>query len=182
MKLLLVSLLLIFSMGANAATKSLSAPVINWQMCSQAEVRAFVIFSVAHAQLYRQYCPAGQLPLTPPLMLVFRYSRDVPADAFQRSSVHMIKKNLSAQAYASLSTRIANFNRGYRNTQDGDVYRLEYRHDGRFLLYFNGQQVASEKGDDFAHAYLSIWFGTEPYSNNLKQALLTPAPKGADDD
>lgn len=173
MKRLLVFPFLLASLGTQAAVETHSAPPLTMHQCSQAEVTAFYFYHVANASLYRQRCSHLHLSIKPPLMLVFHYNHDIPAKGFRESSVHIIKENLSKTDYARLASRIDTFNRSYRDTRKGDVYRLEYRSDGRFLLYFNDRLIATEKGDEFARDYLKIWFGKKPFSRSLKTQLLT---------
>lgn len=173
MRYFLVTALLCFSSASMAATSTLSNPSTDMIQCSKGEVSALLFIHVANARLYRQHCQPQSELLTPPLILTFSYSRKVPADAFAKAAAHMIEKNIDAGLYKKLHDRIVAFNKGYRDTKDGDVWRLEYRTDQRLLLFFNKKQVASEKGQQFARAYLDIWFGSDPYSDSLKQSLLT---------
>ena len=140
--------------------------------CSNAQVRALRIFRVARARLLLADCGELALPLEPPLILEFHYQRDVPAHAFDESARTMLKRNLEPELRDELEGRIATFNEGYRDTREGDVYRLHYSDDGRLVLTFNGEAAAREQGHDFARAYLQIWFGPDPYSGRLKDALL----------
>ncbi len=39
-------------------------------------------------------------------------------------------------------------------------------------LALNGKTLTRQEGNDFARAYLSIWFGPTPYSPDMKQSLL----------
>lgn len=174
---LLTGLLIFISCGAQAASVTYSQPRLALQRCNVATVKAFVFFDVSKASLYRQSCQHSPLAISAPLMLTFHYTRDVPAKAFRKSSRHFIKKNLDASLYQQLAARISAFNAGYKDTHAGDTYRLEYRRDQRFLLYFNGHLIARENGKLFAQAYLSIWFGDKPFSDALKAALLTGKPQ-----
>ena len=44
------------------------------------------------------------------------------------------------------------------------------------VLRLNGEKLAEEQGEDFAQAYFSIWFGDDPYSDSLKEELLSVEP------
>lgn len=145
-----------------------------WQTCQQAEVKALRLITVAQATLYRPDCRNGP-PLAPPLQLVFRYQRSVPGDAFSKAADHLLRRNLPAPSYDALSPRLARFNQHYRDIEPGDVYTLRHR-DGSLTLLLNGEPLVHEPGNDFARAYLSIWFGPQPYSDKLKNALLGQQP------
>ena len=139
--------------------------------CSRAPVKAWMFFTVGHASLYRQNCDAKN-PLSPPLRLAFGYNRKVPGDAFAKSAKAMIKRNISDQEFDKLKGRIKAFDSHYQTTTDGDLYTLDYDTDQSLVLRLNGKVLATEKGADFAHAYFTIWFGKDPFSEDLKQGLL----------
>ncbi|MBL7251289.1 chalcone isomerase family protein [Alloalcanivorax sp. C16-2] len=142
------------------------------RQCSSAKVKALKVFHVGQAALYRQDCGADD-KLAPPLRLAFGYNREVPGDAFAKAARKMIERNLTEARFQSLSRRIDAFNRHYRTTSDGDRYTLDYDSDQSLVLRLNGEELARERGRDFADAYLSIWFGENPYSDNLKAELLS---------
>jgi len=140
--------------------------------CSTANVKALKFFNVGQASLYRQDCGARD-PLAPPMRLAFGYNREVPGDAFAKAARKMIERNLSESDFAQLEKRIDAFNSHYRTTRDGDRYTLDYDRDQSMVLRLNGEKLAAEQGKTFAQAYFSIWFGDDPYSDNLKEALLS---------
>lgn len=66
---------------------------------------------------------------------------------------------------------------GYnRTTRDGDRYTLDYDDDQSMVLRLNGEKLAEEQGEDFAQAYFSIWFGDDPYSDDLQEELFSLEP------
>ena len=141
------------------------------KQCSRAPVKAWMFFTVGHASLYRQNCDASD-PLAPPLRLAFGYNRKVPGDAFAKSAKAMIKRNISEQEFDKLKSRIEAFDSHYQTTTDGDLYTLDYDTDQSLVLRLNGKVLATEQGADFAHAYFTIWFGKDPFSEDLKAGLL----------
>ncbi len=141
------------------------------QRCSSSKVKALKFFTVGKASLFRQDCAATD-PLAPPLRLAFGYNRAVPGDAFAKSARAMIKRNLNDTDWHALKARIDAFNQHYRTTRDGDLYTLDYHQDQSLVLKLNGETLAEEQGKAFARAYFTIWFGDDPYSEDLKQALL----------
>ncbi len=140
--------------------------------CSATTVRALRFIRVAEARLKLDDCDRLQWPLEPPLVLELSYHRAVPAHAFDEAARAMLERNLEEERWRSLQSRVDTFNRGYRDVEDGDVYRLHYDRDGSLRLALNGQTIAREQGHDFARAYLHIWFGEEPYSSRMKASLL----------
>jgi len=143
--------------------------------CSSANVKALKVFNVGKASLFRSDCTAGD-PLAPPLRLAFGYNREVPGDAFAKAARKMIERNVSDNTFESLKSRIDSFNSHYRTTRDGDLYTLDYGEDQSLVLRLNGEKLAEEQGESFAQAYFSIWFGEDPYSDDLKEELLSVEP------
>ncbi|WP_370519506.1 chalcone isomerase family protein [Alcanivorax sp. DP30] len=142
----------------------------DWQRCHRADVKALKVFTVGEASLYRENCNAADL-LAPPLKLAFRYFRDVPGDAFGKAAMHFLEKNLDESRFERLEPELATFNQYYQDVGDGDQYTLTYD-DGALTLALNGKALTKQSGDDFAHAYLTIWFGPDPYSPAMKESLL----------
>ena len=143
--------------------------------CSSADVKALKVFNVGQASLFRADCSAAD-PLAPPMRLAFGYNREVSGDAFAKAARKMIERNVCDDTFEALKERIDTFNSHYRTTRDGDRYTLDYGDDQSMVLRLNGEKLAEEQGKDFAQAYFSIWFGDDPYSDNLKEELLSVEP------
>lgn len=139
--------------------------------CTKAPVKAWMFFTIGHASLYRADCQARD-PLAPPLRLTFGYNRKVPGDAFGKSALAMIKRNISTANFNKLKDRIQAFDSHYQTTTDGDLYSLDYDSDQSLVLKLNGKTLATEHGADFAQTYFTIWFGKDPFSDDLKEELL----------
>lgn len=142
------------------------------ETCTTADVRAWRIIRVGEASLALDDCSEISHPFSAPFRLRFSYQRDIPGDAFRESSLAMLERNLDEKAYAELKARFEQFNQGYVDTGDGDTYQLSLGTEGDFILSFNERVIAREKGEDFANAYLQIWFGEKPFSGSLKDNLL----------
>lgn len=141
-----------------------------WEQCQRADVKALKVFTVGEAALYRKDCNVDDL-LTPPVKLAFRYFREVPGDAFGKAAMHFLEKNLSESEFDAMKGDLASFNQHYQDVDDGDRYTLVYQDSG-LTLGLNGQRLTAQEGDDFARAYLTIWFGPTPYSTAMKETLL----------
>lgn len=143
------------------------------QTCSSAPVKALRIFEVGEARLARPECDSAHSLLTPPLELTFAYQRAIPGQAMAKAALVMIERNLSDADFDALEARLIAFSDGYQDIDSGDAYHLRYASDGKLELWLNDELLRTEQGHDFAKAYLSIWFGDKPYSDDLKQRLLS---------
>ena len=166
------------------ATRSLICPLLfslacllgntahasDWQLCHRSDVKALRFITVGEARLLRQDCNVDDL-LAAPMRLEFSYHREVPGDAFAKAAMNFLEKNLNDSDFEQLKPRFERFNSHYRDIGDGDTYAMVYQ-DQQLQLMLNDEPLTDEQGDRFAKAYLRIWFGERPYSNNLKQALL----------
>lgn len=166
-----LALLLAVTVGSSASAADFDAMA----RCSSADVKALKVFNVGKASLFRTDCSAAD-PLTPPMRLAFGYNREVPGDAFAKAARKMIERNVSDATFDTLKERIDSFNSHYRTTRDGDRYTLDYDDDQSMVLRLNGEKLAEEQGRAFAQAYFSIWFGDDPYSDDLKEELLSVQP------
>ena len=142
----------------------------DWQLCHRSDVKALRFITVGEARLLRQDCNVDDL-LAAPMRLEFSYYREVPGDAFAKAAMNFLEKNLNDRDFAQLKPRFEGFNSHYQDIGDGDTYAMVYQ-DEQLLLMLNNDPLTNEQGDRFAKAYLRIWFGETPYSNNLKEALL----------
>lgn len=142
----------------------------NWQRCNRADVKALKVFTVGEAALYRKDCDSPDL-LRPPLKLAFQYFREVPGDAFGEAAMHFLEKNLDVTQFNALQPSLSAFNQHYQDVDDGDRYTLVYEQGG-LTLALNGTPLTRQEGDEFARAYLTIWFGPSPYSPAMKESLL----------
>lgn len=166
-----LALLVPLTLGSNAS----AADFDSMTRCSSAEVKALKVFNVGQASLFRADCDVVD-PLAPPMRLAFGYNREVPGDAFAKAARKMIERNVAEDTFESLKSRIDSFNSHYRTTRDGDRYTLDYDEDQSLVLRLNGEKLAEEQGKAFAQAYFSIWFGEDPYSDDLKEELLSVEP------
>lgn len=166
-----LALLLALTLGSSAR----AADFDGMARCSSADVKALKVFNVGQASLFRADCSAAD-PLAPPMRLAFGYNREVPGDAFAKAARKMIERNVSDDTFKALKPRIETFNSHYRTTRDGDRYTLDYGQDQSLVLRLNGEKLAEEQGKEFAQAYFTIWFGDDPYSDNLKEELLSVKP------
>lgn len=149
--------------------------------CSAARVKAWMLFKVARANVYLPDCARLRWPLQSPVALRFAYEREVPARGFTESANKMLQRNLDQAAWSRLEPAIRSFNDQYRDVEAGDTYYM-LRQQGRLTLWLNTERLVSVDHPDLARVYFRIWFGENPFSDSLREDLLTPLnPVRADD-
>ena len=142
--------------------------------CSRGHLKAFKFFHVGYAALYLDRCQdIKNIFSTSPKRLRFVYDRAVPASAFREASEEYLKTNLGTKFYGWRQD-IKQFNQGYKDIEDGDYYDLIFDPKTGLKLHLNGAEVAKLEDPGIGLAYFNIWFGKEPFSESLKEALLTP--------
>ncbi len=139
--------------------------------CSQAELKAFRFFHVGYAALYKTVCQANNTVFDlSPKRLRFVYKREIPARAFREAADEYLEINLGKK-FHSWRQKIKQFNQGYRDIAEGDIYDLIYHPNSGLKLYLNDLPLASLDDPEIGLAYFNIWFGNEPFSEELKKSL-----------
>lgn len=159
---------------ADQSVLASNEPVL--QTCTSAPVKALRFFEVGEARLARNNCQADDL-LSPPLKLTFAYDRAIPGNAMSKAAMVMLQRNLSESQFNELAPRLRAFSSAYRDIDQGDAYHIQLSANGEVSLWLNEERLKTEQGLEFARAYMSIWFGPRPYSEDLKQSLLAQSTR-----
>lgn len=147
---------------------------IHLKRCSQAQIKAFKVMHVGYAGLYLERCKQKiNIFNKSPKSLRFVYERAIPARAFREAAHEYLKTNLGSE-FDRWEPIIDTFNLGYKDIKDGDYYDLIYDPKTGLTLEMNGVQLARLEDPGIGLAYFNIWFGKEPFSEQLKEDLLTP--------
>jgi hypothetical protein len=141
--------------------------------CSAAQVKAWMMFKVARANVYLPDCEGLNWPFAAPVALRFAYQREVPARGFTESANEMLERNLNEKKFQALEDAIRSFNDAYKEVEDGDTYYMLRTTDG-LTLWLEGEELASVQNPELARLYFRIWFGDKPFSDSLRQDLLEP--------
>ena len=145
---------------------------IQLKLCSQAELKAFRLIHVGNAALYLEDCnKLSDIFSITPKRLRFLYEKSIPAKAFREASYKYLKINLG-QKFSQWKISFDQFNSNYQDINAGDYYDLIYDPLTGLLLQLNGKDLATIQDPDIALAYLNVWFGNEPFSEDLKKTLL----------
>jgi len=140
--------------------------------CSRAELKAFRLIHVGNAALYLDDCKQmGTIFSAYPKHLRFLYEKAIPAKAFKEASEEYLKINLG-QKYTAWRPAFDNFNSHYQDIKPGDYYDLIYDPKTGLQLNLNNKPLAALTDPAQSLAYLTIWFGKEPFSEELKDSLL----------
>jgi Chalcone isomerase-like len=141
--------------------------------CSRAELKAFGLIHVGNAALYLEDCQAIDNIFTQsPKQLRFAYETAIPAKAFREASEEYLKINLGQQ-YTQWEQAFKGFNSNYRDVKEGDYYDLVFDTNAGLQLFLNQKLLGSITNAEQGLAYFNVWFGKEPFSEDLKKGLLT---------
>ena len=142
------------------------------KLCSQAELKAFRLIHVGNAALYLENCNAlANIFSLTPKRIRFLYDKSIPAKAFREASIEYLEINLGKK-FNQWKTAYDKFNSNYQDIKAGDYYDLIYDPASGLLLQLNGKDLAAIQDKDIGLAYLNVWFGREPFSEDLKKTLL----------
>jgi len=140
--------------------------------CSRAELKAFRLIHVGNAALYLDDCKKiGTIFSADPKNLRFFYDKAIPAKAFKDASEEYLKINLGPK-YVEWQPAFDKFNSHYQDIKAGDYYDLIYDPKIGLQLNLNNKPLAALNDPAQSLAYLNIWFGKEPFSEELKDSLL----------
>ena len=95
----------------------------------------------------------------------------IPAKAFKEASEEYLKINLGPK-YAEWQPAFDKFNSHYEDIKEGDYYDLIYDPKTGLQLNLNNKPLTALNDPLVSLAYLNIWFGKEPFSEELKDSLL----------
>ena len=143
--------------------------------CSEAELKVFRIIHVGNAALYMDDCKKiNAIFYNNYKLLRFLYDKPIPAKAFKETSEEYLKINLGPR-YFAWKTTYNNFNSYYQDIKKGDYYDLIYDPKTGLQLSLNNKPLTALNDHHQSLAYLNIWFGKEPFSEELKDSLLNIA-------
>ena len=107
-----------------------------------------------------------------PKRLELSYFRAIQAGDFGKAALKVLADNVPEATIARLKPRIEHMHGLYENVQPGDRYQLTYLPGVGTELSLNGVRKGVVEGADFASAYFSIWLGSDPINETLKEGLL----------
>jgi len=140
--------------------------------CSEAELKVFRLIHVGNAALYMDDCKKIDVIFYNNFKLLrFFYDKSIPAKAFKDTSEEYLKINLGPR-YFAWKTVFDKFNSYYQDIKEGDYYDLIYDPKTGLQLNLNNKQLTALNDPLQSLAYLNIWFGKEPFSEELKDSLL----------
>ena len=139
-------------------------------------LRYRIVFKGYVAALYLESSVPVERVLTDvPRRLEIEYFWSIPAEGFVRATFEGIEKNVDPDTWRALQPRIERFGRFYRDVRPGDRYQLTYVPGRGTELAKNGDPLGVVEGADFGAALFSIWLGSEPFDESLKERLLEGA-------
>jgi len=132
----------------------------------------FRLIHVGNAALYMDDCKQIDAIFNNNFKLLrFFYDKSIPAKAFKDSSEEYLKINLGPR-YLDWKNAFDKFNSYYQDIKEGDYYDLIYDPKTGLQLNLNNKPLTALNDPVQSLAYLTIWFGKEPFSEELKASLL----------
>jgi hypothetical protein len=107
-----------------------------------------------------------------PMRLHLKYHRAFTAAEIIKGGDTLLARNANAATLATLNERLKRLNVAYRDVKPGDSYTLTYAPKVGTTLRYNGKQLVTIPGHDFAATYFRIWLGADPISKPLRDQLL----------
>ena len=107
-----------------------------------------------------------------PKRLELRYFYAIKGPDFGRAGDKVLAENIDAVTMAKLRPRLDRLNALYEDVNPGDRYALTYVPGVGTELSKNGKAKGVIEGADFAAAYFSVWLGSKPLDESLRQQLL----------
>jgi hypothetical protein len=115
--------------------------------------------------------PNAVIASSSPVELTLRFVRNVSAGELTNAWTEGFARNSAGQVPA-LKERIARLNGWMTDIQSGQRLTFTRRPGAGVQVDVNGTVRGTIEGDDFAHAFLSIWLGARPPNPELKSGLL----------
>lgn len=175
MKLGLMTVLATFGITAHAADfdKTYQLEEQTLQLCANTPMKK-MLFNLGDVALYAKDCATVDADslTAQPVNLTFKYERAFDGEDFVKSSVELIKRNSDDAEYHSIKSDLDSFNSNYQAIADGERYDISWSQATGLLLSKNNRQLAQHNSAELADIYFRIWFGEEPFSQKMKDALL----------
>ena len=176
MKLFLTVLMAIFSLNVQAAEfdKTYQLGEQSLTLCAQTPMKK-MLFNLGDVALYAKDCAAVNADslTSQPVHLTFKYERGFDGEDFITSSDELIKRNTDDAEYQAIKTDLQRFNDNYEAIADGERYDIGWSEQTGLVLSKNNRQLSQQNSAELAAIYFRIWFGNEPFSRDIKEALLS---------
>ncbi len=87
------------------------------------------------------------------------FLRSLKAEQIQESLISGIKLNTNEEEYSKILLQIETFMRAiHEDVKENDEFILRWLPDGTIVSLFQGKEISSIKGENFARTLWSIWF------------------------
>lgn len=145
------------------------------------ELPLFGLGLLRYRVLFRGYVGALYLPQAAPATkalddvpkaLELYYFWDIEGRFFGEAAEDLLARNLPPERIAALRDRLDRVNTLYRDVEAGDRYRLAYQPGQGTTLSYNGRELGTIPGADFARDYFAIWLGKNPLNNAFRDQIF----------
>lgn len=144
---------------------------VPYTLCSSADMQVYLFLDIGDVALYLANC--NQRPLLDQgRLLYFYYDHDFSAQELRKSGRVLLKRNLSSASFFALKGALVRFNQLYQPVKNGDSYRIGTNARGQLTLFLNQHYLGKSDSAALSAAYFKIWFGPNPFSDQVKNDLL----------
>jgi hypothetical protein len=110
-----------------------------------------------------------------PRRMVLTMLRDIDVNDLYKSLVEGMQNNSSAATMTALAPQMQQVKQGFASVKDlqkGDVVTMDFTPGKGTTIAVRNKPMGLIAGDNFSHALLAIWLGSNPVQPDLKTELL----------
>jgi len=107
-----------------------------------------------------------------PKALELYYFWDIEGRFFGEAADELLTRTHPSDRVARLRARLDRLHSMYRDVKAGDRYRLTYRPGRGTTLAYNGKELGTIPGADFAQDYFGIWLGRDPLNLAFRDQIF----------
>lgn len=123
------------------------------------------------------YLPRGveatQVLSDVPKALELYYFWDIEGRFFGESAITLLERTHGPDRVARMRPQLDRLHALYRDVEAGDRYRLSYVPGRGTTLAYNGEELGTVPGADFARDYFGIWLGEDPINDSFRDQILS---------
>lgn len=182
----MIGALLLCTLCAQAVEKSdlpqrIDTGSAQLELCAAVTLRALGLIKFGYAGLYLHQCDQTDALLQGSVAQQYSVllTRDADGQRLRKMAIDTLKDNFDDSALAQRQASFDCMTNAYDNTAEGRRIDVRFEPDNGLSMLVDDQLVAHCGGNAEAAGYFSIWFGTEPFNQSMRDQLLSQAEAAA---